>query len=277
MALKDAEAARQVDPENPTVVSTAPAFERLKTAIPKIRAADLVLSKNPKDLGALVARSYWRRFAGLSNDLSLRDAEAAFETHKDSRAALLSVALTSPLSKSEIRKRYAVIPDFPELDASQFAALVELDLAVHASPKKDEALVKRAYILSSRPAQYELALKDADAALELNPANTSAWIERIYALGKLKQINLAAAALHSLEALKPSAQGLSTALRYYADAEFEAGELMSALGTVNRSLELAPSAFAYKLRAAVYQRLSRTSEAQADLEKAAALDKSPTR
>jgi tetratricopeptide (TPR) repeat protein len=276
-AIADMDSAIAMAPDNTAITNMAPSFERLKQALPAMQAAQATLATSPTDLGALVSMAFWKLYAGLPKSDSQSNAAAALSAHPDSMAAKIAVAVSSPLPKSEVLKTYLVNLDAPGLDPAQLTALVQLDDAVNTSPKKAEALVKRAYFLSDRPAQYELALADAAAALAIQPENSGALLEEIYSYSQLRRTNLAAASLQALEAFKPGANTLSTGYRYLADAEFAEGKYLTALGTVNRSIALAASVPAYKLRAAIYQRLGRETESRADLEKVAVMEKSRTR
>ncbi len=276
-ALTDAASAKGLDPKNERVVETLAAFERLAVAAPNLSAAETVLQKSPTDLQALIARCYWRQYAGLPLTASHQDAEVALLAHPQSTAAKIAFARSSGLSASEALRQYSISVGVPELSDQSLAFLVTLDFAVAGSPNSADALSGRAAFLNGVALQYALALVDADAALLLEPRSHAALHERVTSLTRLGKANLAASALNALEESKPPKNLMASALLTIADGEFANGEIVQALGTVNRSLELQRTPAALKLRAAINQRLGLANEAKADLDSAAALEKFPKR
>lgn len=276
-SLADAASAKALDPKNERVVDTLSSFERLAVAAPNLSAADSLLQKSPTDLPALMARSYWKQYAGLPQVASHQDAEVALLAHPDSAAAKIAFARTSGLSRSETLEKFSVSLAVPGLDDKQLSSLAALDLSVAESTKSADAFSKRAAFLNGVALQYLLALADADSALLMEPNSHSALFERMTALIGLGRTNLAASALNSLEASKPSKEIMASALRTFASAEFASGDNVSALLSVNRSMELQRTPVALKLRAAIHERLGLPNEAKADLDLAATLEKSSKR
>ncbi len=276
-ALADAASAKALDPKNERVVDTLASFDRLAAAAPNLSAADALLQKSPTDLPALVARSYWKQYAGLPKAASHQDAEVALLAHPDSAAAKISFAWTSGLGHSESLEQFSVSLAVPGLDDKQLSSLAALDLAVAESTKSADTFSKRAAFLNGVALQYLLALTDADSALLMEPTSHSALHERMTSLIRLGRTNLAASALNSLEASKPSKEIMASALSTFASAEFASGDNASALLSVNRSMELQRTPEALKLRAAIHQRLGLPNEARADLDLAATLEKSSKR
>jgi tetratricopeptide (TPR) repeat protein len=276
-ALADAAAAKTLDPEDALVVATLASFERLDAAAPHLSNALVLLRDSPTDLQALMSSAYWKQYAGLPQATIHKDAEVAVLAHPESAAAKIFLARTSGLSAEAALSQYSVSLAVPEMDENAVSALVALDGALAGSPDQAQALTRRAAFLNATALQCELALKDADAALLLEPGAHQALLEQMTALIRLGKTNAAAAALNSLEAAKPSKDIMATALRTFAEAEFAAGENASALETVNRSLKFQRTAAALKLRAAIHLRLGLANEAKADLDMAATLEKSSNR
>ncbi|MEX1119679.1 MAG: hypothetical protein WEB60_12895 [Terrimicrobiaceae bacterium] len=276
-ALADATLAGDLDAKNDLVVATLASFDRLAVAAPHLSAADGTLQKSPQDLGALMSRAYWRQYASLPQQLAHQDAKVALQAFPDSAVAKIAFAKTSGLPASETLKQHSVNVEVPDLNDAQGTTLVGLDVAVADPKNRVTSLTKRAAFLNAVALQYLLALADAEAALREDPKSPPALLEQMTALLRLGRTNQAASVLHSLESLKPAKEILSAALLAFADAEFAQGEMMLALGTVNRSLQLHRTPAALKLRGAIHQRLGMTGESKADLELAATLEKSSKR
>lgn len=276
-ALADAAAAKSLNPENELLVATLASFDRLAVAAPNLSASRTVLQESPTDLQALMASAYWKQYTGFPQATIRGDAEVALLAHPESAAARITLAGTSGLGADGALNQYGVSLAAPELNDQALSALVALDLAVAESPNRAQALTQRAAFLNGTALQYSLGLADAGAALLLEPNSPTALLEQMTALIRLGRTNLAAAALNSLEAGKPTKEIMATALRTFADAEFASGENVTALETVNRSLKSQRTAAALKLRAAIHQRLGLANEAKADLELAATLERSSNR
>ncbi len=111
-ALQDFEAANRADPEDETVANNRPAFDRLRTALAGINAANAVLAEKPGDAAALVSRAYWYLSTGFANGPAFEDAEAARRIDPKSIAALILLAeassRTGRLSADDAREKFAV-------------------------------------------------------------------------------------------------------------------------------------------------------------------------
>lgn len=271
-ALADFALAVKVDPQ--AARAEQPAYDRLKNALPHIRAATAALEKNPSDFAALVRRGFWLQSAGAPAAAVRRDAEAAHQLAPSAATALLLLARSTSDTPRALRE-WSVDLGKPDPSPDQFERLLRLDETLQRKPSDAAALTLRSYELNDTPAQYRLAVRDAEAALAADPARADARLEKIFALVKLDRAADAAAEVRVLEQGKPAPDKLSRAYIYLADADLRAYQLDSALEYATKALKVRPSADAYKFRAAIFQRLGRTTEAAEDL--AAAAKPSPAR
>jgi tetratricopeptide (TPR) repeat protein len=257
--------ANAATPERPT-------YDRLKAVLPKLQEASARLEKNPADVSALIARAQLLTYIGAQNALIRADAERAWKAAPQSMTARILYArtvLTAARAKTELSVDSNVATPSPE----SIERLLKLDEYIAANPKDAAALAQRSFELNDNPAQYGLALLDADAALAIDPANTSALVEKIYALVKLNKVPDAAATLLVLEKTSPKPERVGHACQYLAEGEMAAFRFEAALDFANRGLKAAPSASLYKTRATILNRLGRIAESNADLASAKKLEK----
>jgi hypothetical protein len=249
-----------------------PTYDRLKEAMPKLQELAAQLAKNPDDVNALVARAQLLTSIGAQNALIRADAERAWKAAPHSAAARIVYARAS-LTPAKAKADLSVNTSVASPPAESLERLLKLDAMLAAHPGDAPLLAARSFELNDKPAQYALALRDADAALAADPANTTALVEKIYALVKLNKLPEAAAALLVLENAKPKPERLAHACQYLAQGEMEAFRFDAALDFANRGLQAAPSASLYKTRATILNRLGRLAESNADLASAKKLEK----
>ncbi len=262
-ALEDFGLAAKVDEE--TANRFRPAYERLQAALPKIAEASKTLSRSPGDLTALVTRAYWH--AVISEDkAAAADAAAAHKASPGSAAAAILLARSFPSARAY--GELAVDKGKPLPSPQSLATLLQCDVALARNPRDAAALTARCFELNDSPQQYRLALADAAAILALQPANPEARVERIYALIRLNRVPEAAAEVLVLAKNNPPGDKLARAYGYLAEAALKDYQLDNALEYATRGLKAKPGAGLYKTRAAILQRLGRTSEANADLAEA---------
>jgi tetratricopeptide (TPR) repeat protein len=276
-ALKDFEAADTVDPEDEAVVNNRPSFDRLSSALAGIDAASAVLAEKPGDPAALIARAYWYLSTGFANTLAFEDAEATQRIDPKSIAALILFAeaskRTDRLSTKDARERLGVdvskqVPALIALDR-----LWRLDGLVSRDPKDISALLGRSRELSENAQQFQLALRDAEAALAVDAKSAMARAAKISALAKLDRLEDATAELRALAAANPPGEVLAQALSGLVDAAISASQLELALEFSDRAIKAKPQAQYHKQRAAILQRLERFADAQEDLSRAQQLEK----
>lgn len=249
-------------------------YDRIKNALPFIKASSDALVKNPDDFSARVNRAYWHLAADADRDLVREDAEAAHKLAPQSVAAILLYTRAACASKPALDE-FSVDLGKPDLSPESLGKLLKLDQLIEKTPGDSAALTARAFLLNDSPAQYRLALKDAETALASEPTNSAARLEKIFAQLQLGQPSAAAAEVLVMEKTSAPPARLAKAYGYLADADLKAYRLESALDYATKALKASPSAQSYQTRAAILQRLGRVSEAQADLEGAKKLGKKP--
>ena len=271
-ALKDFYQAEKADGE--AVAGERPAYDRIKVALPKIQFATAALEKDPGDYSAHVGRAWWLLSIGASNDFISKDAAAAHSLAPQSAAALLLYARAS-YSPRQALQEFSVDLSKPTPPLESMGRLIKLDQLITKNPRDVAALAARSFELNGIPAQHQLALKDAEAALAVEPASAGARLEKIFALIKLDRAPEAASEVLVMEGTKPPPAKLARSYGYLAEADLRAYRLESALDYASKALKAEPTAEGYKMRAAILQRLGQVSEAQADLAKAQKLARRP--
>jgi regulator of sirC expression with transglutaminase-like and TPR domain len=271
-ALQDFQAAEKVDSEDESVINNRASFDRLRASLAGIDAANAVLAGKPDDSAALVSRAYWYLSTGFANEPAFSDAETARRIDPKSVAALILFAeagnRTRRLSAQEAREKLGVdvsrpVPALPVLDR-----LWRLDGQILRNHKDISALLGRSRELNGDAQQFQLALRDADAALAIDPKDAESLAAKIFALAKLGRMEDGTVELRALESMKPSRELLAEALSHLTDAAISASQLELALEFSDRAILAKPEGRYYKQRAAILQRLERFSDAQSDLAQA---------
>ena len=268
-AVRDFAAADKLSPEDSGIAANRPSFDRLRAALAGIEAANTLLARNPGDLRARLARSYWYLTTGSAGDLALEDARHAREADPGSVTALLLFAMASnqagKLSAAQALETLQVDTSKPLPTPETLDRFQRCDARIAQQPKEVSLLLERGRELADNAQQYRLAARDAEAVLEINPRNVSARAAKIREFAKLGRSDDAAIELRVLETQNPPRGVLAGSLSEMADASFAASRLDAALEYVNRAIKLKPEAHYYKQRAAILQRLERFSEATSDL------------
>ena len=268
-AVRDFAAADKLSPEDSGIAANRPSFDRLRAALAGIEAANTLLARNPGDLRARLARSYWYLTTGSAGDLALEDARQAREADPGSVTALLLFAMASnqagKLSAAQALETLQVDTSKPLPTPETLDRFQRCDARIAQQPKEVSLLLERGRELADNAQQYRLAARDAEAVLEINPRNVSARAAKIREFAKLGRSDDAAIELRVLETQNPPRGVLAGSLSEMADASFAASRLDAALEYVNRAIKLKPEAHYYKQRAAILQRLERFSEATSDL------------
>jgi tetratricopeptide (TPR) repeat protein len=268
-AVRDFAAADKLSPEDSGIAANRPSFDRLRAALAGIEAANTLLARNPGDLRARLARSYWYLTTGSAGDLALEDARQAREADPGSVTALLLFAMASnqagKLSAAQALETLQVDTSKPLPTPETLDRFQRCDARIAQQPKEVSLLLERGRELADNAQQYRLAARDAEEVLEINPRNVSARAAKIREFAKLGRSDDAAIELRVLETQNPPRGVLVGSLSEMADASFAASRLDAALEYVNRAIKLKPEAHYYKQRAAILQRLERFSEATSDL------------
>ncbi len=279
-ALADFAIADKLASKSQVVKGSRVDFDRVRTASEGIRLASEQLAQNPKDFPARTRRAYWYLFMGdraTPLEKASADAEAALALVPGSSAARLMLATTlnrsGKLTRDAALKKYDVDLSKSFIIPETLDQLIAEDLKLQKTPGDEKALVARATILSHLPAQFQLALDDTNAALDLDPNNAAAAEERIYILVKTGKQDEAVSALRKLAATKPPPGLLSAAALTVAEGYLQTSRYREALDYANEAIEARPTAEAYKFRASVWTRMDRAEDAKADITKAIALEK----
>lgn len=279
-ALADFALADKIAPKSHAVKSNRAEFDRIRVAAEGIRLATEQLAKNPRDFAALAQRAYWYLSLGgraTPLDKATADANAALAQVPESAAArlLLATALvrSGKLSQEAALKKYGVDTSKSFLIPETLTQLVNEDLKLQKDPRDGKALSARANVLGHLPAQFQLALNDTNAALDLDPRNAAAASERIDILVRMGRLDDAVSALRRLDAMNPPAGAVSSASLLIAGAYLKAYRYREALDYANEAITAKPTAESYKFRASVWERMDRPADVQADIAKATALEK----
>lgn len=280
-SLEDFSAANKVDPEDQSVVGNRSAFDRLRVALSGIDAASAILASDPNDLSARLSRAYWYFTTGFASVLAVEDAEAARQIGSQSVAALVLFAEAANqagrLSVRDALDKFKADVSKPLPALEVIDRLRRYDDRLVKNPKDISALLARSRELGENAQQYPLAMRDAEAVLEIDPGSAQARAAKISALVKLGRVEDAAAELRVLEAAKPPREVLAGSLGDLVDATFGASQLDAALDYADRAIKAKPEARYYKQRAAILQRLERFTDAQSDLSRAQHLEKGGSR
>lgn len=278
-AQQDFAKAQAVDSSAYPVVNNRAAFERLQTALPHIRKSTEILAKDPENFTARIARAFWYAYLGFASELAMEDAQKARELNPKASTALLLYAISAnnagKLSTAKAREELWVDVSKTVPPAESFDQLLNLDIKIAQNPQDAALWAGRSFVLNDAPAQYRLALQDADTALKIAPKSIEAHTEKIFALVKLGRSSEALAELSGFEAMKPAPAKLASVLSYLTEAAFTASEFPRALDYATRAIKARPTAHYYRQRSAILQRMNRAQEAEADLAKAKQLDKKP--
>lgn len=269
-AMADARAAQKMDPDASTVKQNMPTFERMEEALKAIAPLDAALTKDPKDVSALLARAWWFRYGGM-NDRSLTDAQAALTILPDSIMARIAAAraqyLLNQLKAEDALRDLAIdVNKAHSLEAAQ--AIVMDDLALAKNPKDAKALRDRAYALNDAQ-QFLLAKRDAEAALAIDSKFAAAAMEDLYSTEMLGQDP--APIYRRIEGMKPPKDQMSLAAAYLGEYYLRQSSLQLALEFAQKSLDLKETERALRTKAAVLNRLGRTDEAKAATSRADAI------
>jgi tetratricopeptide (TPR) repeat protein len=280
-ALNDFAAADKANPEDKSVASNRPSFDRLRTALAGINAASAVLAEKPNDPAARLSRAYWYLSTGFASGAALEDAEAAWRTDQKSVAALIVFAEASNqagrLSARDAREKLEVDVSKPVPALEVLDRLWRSDGQLARNSKDIAELLARARELSENAQQYQLALRDAESANVIDPDNAKARAVKISALSKLGRIDDALAELRALEATKTPREIMADTLSDLVDAAVNASQFELALEFSDKAIKVLPQARAYKQRAVILQRLERFADAQEDLSRAQRLEKAGVR
>ena len=275
-ALEDFAAAEELDPQDESVVKARPFFDRLKAALPGIEDASALLASKPNDTAARISRAYWYLSTDFASGAALADAEAARRIDPNAVAARILLAGASnkldrlPAEKALDQIGVDVSKPIPPLDVLDRIHRYDVELSKN---DKDVAAHLARSEACEQAQQFQLALRDVESVLAIDPANAGARAQRIAALVKLARLEDATGELRALEAANPPSEVMARASSNLAAAAAGASQFDLALEFASRAVKANPAARYYKQRASIFQRLERFADAQADLSRAQELEK----
>ncbi|GAB4170860.1 MAG: hypothetical protein Fur0032_09940 [Terrimicrobiaceae bacterium] len=256
-ALKDAALASTSFPDDKSVQAALPAFERLKEVLPRLLTLQSALEADPSDLPSLVMDARLSAFAGLDERARV-SALRATGAWPDSMAALLTGVQAGVIRRDEAVAA-GVLPDALPKDLSVLLPLDQKVASNHPGARMERA---EALLGLGQPG---LALRDTLVVLETSPSQAAALRVAFLAECSMGRPDSAAARLAAYEAAKPGKSELAIARQRLAEAQFAAGRLQEALELINLSLDARPASAAFRLRAAIFERLGRSAEAAEDI------------
>lgn len=259
-ARADLERAAQIAPGSSLVRQELTLLDRLGKFLAAIRDLDRELKALPNDAFLLADRALLFLRAG-DPSLALDDARQAARLAPGAvRPKLFRALAEGMLGRARDR---AAFPEGLRLEAlsSDFLQTIgRLDAEIAAEPKSTDLFSNRAWQLNEI-GQPQLALADAEAALENDPKSAGALAEASYALAKLQRAPEAYERIKQATGLDPSS---STAWQYRGELEIERNDYSAAIDSLTRALALNQTAAALARREECYRRLGLFAKAEDD-------------
>lgn len=256
------------DPSDETVKEWLPQFERLTKYLPRIKALDAQLIKEPANVPRLLDRA--RLFTLAERPLlALDDGERAvalqprsMRARVQTAEALLDDSRPDDATKLGISSRLSRGPDH-HVNERALDELSERDAAIEQGPRNAPALVARAKVLRGLN-QFTLALADAEAAIAIEPNAADAHFEAAHALDELDRTREAVEQIRVAAALN----GTDPVIWYYRGVlEAQRADFVAAIDAQSHSIALRESIVALQERERCQRRLGKTAEADADLQR----------
>jgi tetratricopeptide (TPR) repeat protein len=261
-AQADMHRAEEIAPGDPEVRSWAKHFARLSKFVPEIRDLDAQLAVSPKDAALLGDRALLF-LRSEDFELALEDSEAAEKLASWAMRpkvfrgiALLKLGRAGEAEKIPVRKSLrleALSPEFLE-------TISRLDSEISAERKNAELYAARAWQLNEI-GQPELALRDAETAVQLDASSAAACAEQSYALMKLGRADDAFEKIKRATELDANSAG---AWNYRGELEMKRQEFAAAIESFTRAIAINKSAEALERRAQCYLQVGLPAKAEAD-------------
>jgi tetratricopeptide (TPR) repeat protein len=275
-AVRDARKAQSIEPDSTAVKNTLPGYERLGQALGAIEKATAQLAAHPDDVRVLLERGKQYLYGEIPH-LALADAEAAEKVAPGSAYARVLKARAlfalGQVSSAEALENFDVNVSAPLEETATTEAIIRCDLALEKDPKDIAALRTRSGWLNHDIAQYTLASADAEAVLALDPSDTEACLNALYASALRDRADDAAAWLVRIEQLQPPPSVLARAYATVSELFFRARKLPRALEFAEKSLGAKEGAAMWRFKAACLQRMGREAEASDANARASKLEK----
>jgi tetratricopeptide (TPR) repeat protein len=259
-ARADVEGAAQIAPDDPLVRQERALLDRLGKFLAAIRDLDRELSARPNDAFLLADRALLFLRAG-DPSLALDDAsEAARLAPAAVRPKLFRALAAGILGRPSDRAGSARVLRLESLSSDFLQTISRLDAEIAAEPKSADLLSNRAWQLNEI-GQPQLALADAEAALQIDPQSAGASVEASYALAKLKRGSEAYARIKEATTLDAN---FSTAWQYRGELEMQRTDYLAAIDSLTRALAINQTAAALAKREECYRKLGLLAKAEDD-------------
>ena len=271
-AFAEMHRASALEASDPTVEEWQPQFERLDKFLPKIKALDAQIAKNPGAAALLLDRA--RLFTLAERPLlALDDCNEALRIQPASiRARVQKGEALLDDNQAEEAARIGIATKLIRADDKHIAerALRELganDALITANPKAAEPFAARAKVLRGL-GQFTLALADARSSLAINDKLAAAHFEAAHALDELEDTKEALA-----HAIRASELDAGDPVKWYYRGVIEAkrANFAGAIESQTRSIGLRESLVALQARAEDARRVGEMERANADLQRIAQL------
>jgi tetratricopeptide (TPR) repeat protein len=259
-ARADVEGAAQIAPDDPLVRQERALLDRLGKFLAAIRDLDRELSARPNDAFLLADRALLFLRAG-DPSLALDDAsEAARLAPAAVRPKLFRALAEGILGRASDRAVSTGVLRLESLSSDFLQTISRLDAEIAAEPKSADLLSNRAWQLNEI-GQPQLALADAEAALQIDPQSAGASVEASYALAKLKRGSEAYARIKEATTLDAN---FSTAWQYRGELEMQQTDYLAAIDSLTRALAINQTAAALAKREECYRKLGLLAKAEDD-------------
>jgi tetratricopeptide (TPR) repeat protein len=261
-ARADLHRAASLAPEDPLVRQERALFSRLEKFLAEVRDLDRQLLVLPNDAETCGDRALLLLRAGDA-ELALDDATRATQLNPlAARPQLLRALAERALGRSAEAGR-STVNDFIHLEmlSAEFLQTIRrLDQEIAAEPTSAELHASRAWQLNEI-GQPQLALVDAQSALQSDPRSVAAGAELSYALAKMKRD------LEAYEQIKRATEmdpNFSTAWQYRGELEMSRADYLAAIESLSRALAINQTAAALAKREECYRKLGLLAKAEDD-------------
>jgi tetratricopeptide (TPR) repeat protein len=261
-ARADLRRAEALAPGNPVVRRESALFTRLEKFLAEIRDLDRQLLTSPNDAQTLGDRALLFLRAGDAG-LALDDASAAARLAPLAMRPQLLRALAEQALGRTLPRRPAPADAslrLEQLTPEFLQTIRRLDEEIAAEPKSADLRTHRAWQLNEI-GQPQLALADAQSALQSDARSAGACAEASYALAKLRRMPEAYAQIKHATEIDPN---FSTAWQYRGELEMGRADYPAAIESLSRALAINQTAAALAKREECYRKLGLSAQAEND-------------
>jgi tetratricopeptide (TPR) repeat protein len=261
-ALADLHRAEHLAPQDPLVWQQAVLFDRLGKFLAEVRELDKDLAALPNDAELLTDRALLflrAEDAALALDDATKAAQLAPTAVRPQLFRALAERALSPTAEpassavNSTLRLEALSPEFLE-------TIRRLDAEITAEPGSADLRTNRAWQLNEI-GQPQLALADAESALQSDPKSAGACAEASYALEKLKREPEAYEQIKRATELDPN---FSTAWQYRGELEMRRADYPGAIDSLTQALAINQTVAALAKREECYRKLGLLAKAEND-------------